>query len=202
MPTLILGIITVCLSPLPFLNQAGILVGIIGVGLGIAALVMGISRQVRVIMAAIGLGLSIFGIIAAMAFTESFVRSLDSIGSPSASGPAVAAQSVGGNEESVAVTSYTLSITGSAAKSAINWSVDGSSGSADDSTKVPWKKVMTVGSDSWHSASLSAYTYPGTSGDLTCTITDQTGKVLDTQSAASQGGDYGSASVNCNAFGS
>ncbi|MCD2190830.1 hypothetical protein [Actinomycetospora soli] len=202
MPALILGIITLGLSPLPFLNQAGILVGIIGAGLGIAALVIGVRRHVRVVMAAVGLALSVLGIISAVAFTEAFVNSLNSIGSSSTSGPAVPAQSVGGTEESAAVTSYTLSITGSAAKSSISWSVDGSSGSAGQSTKVPWTKVMTVGSESFHTATVSAYTYPGTDGDLTCTITDQTGRVLDTKSAASQGGDYGSASVNCSAYGS
>ncbi|MDL5155379.1 hypothetical protein [Actinomycetospora termitidis] len=202
MPTLILGIVTLGLSPLPFLNQAGILVGIVGAGLGIAAVVIGVRRRIRLVMAAIGLALSVLGVISAIAFTEAFVNDLNNIGSSVSSGPAVPAQSVGGTEESAAVTSYTLSITGSASKTSVNWSVDGSSGSAGQSTKVPWTKVMTVGSDSWHSASLSAYTYPGTSGDLTCTITDQAGRVLDTKSASSQGGDYGSASVNCNAFGS
>ena len=95
-----------------------ILVGIIGAGLGVAAVVIGVRRRVRVVMAAIGLALSILGIISAVAFTEAFVSSLNSIGSSSSSGPAVPAQSVGGTEESAAVTSYTLSITGSAARGA------------------------------------------------------------------------------------
>jgi hypothetical protein len=84
----------------------------------------------------------------------------------------------------------------------MEWSVDGSSGSADQSTKVPWTKTMTAGSESFHSVTLSANTYPGTPGDLTCTITDQTGKVLDTKSAASHGGQFGSADVMCSASGS
>jgi hypothetical protein len=111
---------------------------------------------------------------------------------------------VGGSESSDAPATpptYTLSITGSAKKTSVIWGVDGSSGSADQSTKVPWTKTMTA-SDSYHYASLSANTYPGTPGNLTCTITDQTGRVLDTKSAASQGGEYGSAQVMCSASGS
>ena len=63
MPALILGIITLGLSPLPFLNQAGILVGLVGVGLGIAALVVGLGRRARVAMAAFALALSVLGLI-------------------------------------------------------------------------------------------------------------------------------------------
>lgn len=44
---------------------------------------------------------------------------------------------------------------------------------------------------------LSAFTPPGDPGDLTCTILDQDGHVLGTQTAASQGGQFGSASVHC-----
>lgn len=211
MPALILGIITLGLSPLPILNQAGILVGFVGAGLAIAALIIGLRRRVRVVMAAIALGLSVLGLISAFAFTQSFVNSLNNIGSTtsaapaSPAAPAVPAQSVGGSESSDAPATpptYTLSITGSAKKTSVSWSVDGSSGSAGQSTKVPWTKTMAAGSNSYHYASLSANTYPGTPGDLTCTITDQTGQVLDTKSAASQGGDFGSAMVSCSASGS
>lgn len=199
---LILGIVTVGLSPLPILNQAGILVGVVGVGLGIAGVIVGLRRRVRVVMSSIGLGLSILGIVAACAFTQSFVNS---IGSTASSSPSTPARSVGesepsaetSNTSSAAAPTYTLTITGSAKKSSMMWSVDGSSGSADQSTKVPWKKVVTGGGQSFHSVSLSAYTYPGTPGDLTCTITDQTGHVVDTKTAQSDGGSYGSASVNC-----
>lgn len=205
MPALILGIIPLGLSPLPVLNQAGILVGFVGVGLGIAALVVGLRRHVRVVMAAIAVALSVLGLISAFAFTQSFVNRLNNIGSTTSAAPATPAQSVGGSASSDAPATpptYTLSITGSARKTSVNWSVDGSSGSADESTKVPWTKTMTAGSDSFHSASLSTDTYPGTPGDLTCTITDQTGRVLDTKSAASQGGEFGSAQVMCSASGS
>jgi hypothetical protein len=205
MPALILGIITLGLSPLPILNQAGILVGFVGAGLGIAALIIGLRRRVRVVMAAIALALSILGLISAFAFTQSFVNRLNNIGSSTSAAPARPAQSVGGTDSSdtpAAPPTYTFSITGSAKKTSVNWSVDGSSGSAGQSTKVPWTKTMTAGSDSFHYASLSANTYPGTPGDLTCTITDQTGRVLDTESAESQGGQFGSAMVSCSASGS
>ena len=205
MPALILGIITLGLSPLPFLNQAGILVGFVGAGLAIAALIIGVRRRVRVVMSAIALALSVLGLILAFVFTQSFVNSLNHIGSSTSAAPATPAQSVGGSDSSEAPAAppvYTLSITGSAKKASLNWSVDGSSGSADQSTKVPWTKTMTAGSgESFHSVTLSANTYPGTPGDLTCTITDQTGKVLDTKSAASQGGEFGSADVMCSASG-
>lgn len=204
---LILGIITIGLSPLPFLNQADILVGFVGAGLAIAALIVGLRRRVRVVMAAIALALSVLGLISAFAFTQSFVNSLNNIGSTTSAAPAappVPAQSMGGRESSDAPATPptdTLSITGSAKKTSVSWSVDGSSGSAGQSTKVPWTKTMTPGSGTYHYASLSANTYPGTPGDLTCTITDQTGRVVDTKSAASQGGDYGSAMVSCSASG-
>ncbi|MEJ2862547.1 hypothetical protein [Actinomycetospora flava] len=204
MATLILGIITLGLSPLPILNQAGILVGLVGIGLGLVALIIGLRRRVRVIMSAVGVALSILGLISAFAFTQSFVNSLNTIGSNGSAGPATPAQAVGGSESSeapAAPPTYTLSISGSARSTSVTWSVDGSSGSAGQSTRVPWTKTMTAGSDSFHSVTLSAYTYPGTPGDLTCTITDQSGRVLDTKSAASQGGQFGSASVMCSAFG-
>lgn len=50
-------------------------------------------------------------------------------------------------------------------------------------TPIPWAKTMTAGSKSVHWVTLSANTYPGTPGDLTCAITDQTG-----ESARHQGG--------------
>jgi cytochrome c biogenesis protein CcdA len=92
MPTLILGIITLGLSPLPILNQGGILVGFVGAGLGIAALIVGLRRHVRVVIAAIGLGLSILGLIASFAFTQSFVNRLNSLGSNTSAGPSTPAQ--------------------------------------------------------------------------------------------------------------
>lgn len=205
MPALILGIITLCLSPLPILNQAGILVGLVGTGFAVAALIIGLRRRVRIVMATIALGLSILGLIASFAFTQSFVNSLNSIGSTPPAAQSAPAQAAGGTEDTTAEApaappTFTLSVTGSAKKSSMMWSVDGSSGSADQSTKVPWTKVITGSGQSYHSVSLSANTYPGTPGDLTCTITDQTGRVLDTKTAESQGGAYGSASVSC--FGS
>jgi hypothetical protein len=206
MPALVLGIVTLGLSPLPFLNQAGILVGFVGAGLGIAAVIIGLRRRVRIVMSAIAVALSVLGLILAFVFTQSFVNSLNNIGSTTSAAPATPARSVGGSESSeapAAPPTYTLSITGSAKKTSVNWNVDGSSGSAGQSTKVPWTKTMTAGSgQSFHYASVSANTYPGTPGDLTCTITDQTGKVFDTKSAASQGGEFGSADVMCSASGS
>lgn len=47
MPALVLGVITLGLSPLPFLNQAGIPVGFGGAVLGVVALVVGVRRRVR-----------------------------------------------------------------------------------------------------------------------------------------------------------
>ena len=204
MPALIVGIITLGLSPLPFLNQAGILVGFVGAGLGIAALIVGLRRRVRVVISAIALALSVLGLILAFVFTQSFVNSLNRIGSTTSAAPATPGQSVGGSDSTpAAAPTYTLSITGSAKKSSIQGGVDGSSGSTDQSTPIPWTKTMTAGSgESFHSVTLSANTYPGTAGDLTCTITDQSGKVLDTKSAASQGGEFGSADVMCSASGS
>ena len=109
--------------------------------------------------------MSVLGLISAFAFTQSFVTKLNNIGSTTSSAPATPAQSVDGSESSDASATpptYTLSITGSAKKTSVSWSVDGSSGSADQSTKVPWTKTMTAGSDSYHYASLSANTCPGT----------------------------------------
>lgn len=201
MPALILGIVTLALSPLPILNQAGILVGFVGAGLGVAALIIGLRRRVKRVMASIALGLSVLGMVAAFAFTQSFVNSLNSIGSTTPAGSSAPAQAVGGgggtSSGPAVPPTYTLTVTGSANTSSMMWSVDGSSGSADQSTNVPWTKVITGSGQSFHFVSLSANTYPGTPGDLTCTITDQTGRVLDTKAAQSQGGDYGSASVSC-----
>jgi hypothetical protein len=198
---LVVGIVTLVMSPVPFLNWLGILVGVVGIGLGIAALVIGLRHRVRVVMAAVALALSVLGVISAVGFTVAFAHSLEAARSTSsASAPA---RSLGGSADSstpVAAPTYTLSITGSAKKSSVNWGVDGSSGSADESTPIPWTRTMAgSGSDSYHYATLSASTYPGTPGDLTCTITDQTGRVLDTKSAESQGGEYGSAQVMCSA---
>jgi hypothetical protein len=200
---LVVGIVTLVMSPVPFLNWLGILVGVVGTGLGVAALVVGLRHRVRVVMAAIALALSVLGVISAIGFTVALAHSLEaarSTSSASAAAPVPSVSSDGSSSAPAAAPTYTLSITGSAKKSSVSWGVDGSSGSADESTPIPWTRTMTgSGSDSYHYASLSAYTYPGTPGDLTCTITDQTGRVLDTKSAESQGGEYGSAQVMCSA---
>jgi hypothetical protein len=64
---------------------------------------------------------------------------------------------------------------------------------------VPWTKTMTSTRDGGYT-SISANTPMGSKGDITCRITDETGAVLAEQTASSQGGEYGSAMVNCSAF--
>lgn len=63
---------------------------------------------------------------------------------------------------------------------------------------LPWSRDVDANPGSqFHLAQLSAFTPPCDPGDLTCTISDQNGHVLGTQTAASQGGQFGSASVHC-----
>lgn len=200
MPALILGIITLALSPLPFLNQAGILVGLVGAGLGIAALVIGLRRGVRVVLAGVGLGLSILGLISSFWFTSQFVDSLNQISSgvSGASGTSGAVSGSSAGEAAPAAQKVTFSLSGTAKRARINYSYDGSSGGGQE-VSVPWTKEMTSTGSSPY-ASLSAYTDMGSKGTLTCTITAEDGTVLSTKTATSQGGDFGSANVNCSAF--
>lgn len=120
-----------------------------------------------------------------------------------AGGPAGLAGEAAANVGETAATpippsNYKLSLTGSAKSANINWSYGGSSGS--DRTGVPWEKKVSVDNSNGMAGtvSISGVTDSGAAGDLTCTITDtDTGAVLKTQTAQSDGGDYGYASVSC-----
>jgi hypothetical protein len=195
--TLVLGIVTLCLSPMPFLNQLGIMVGLVGIALSVPALIIGVRRQHRVVMASIGLVLCIAGIAASGYFTEQFVRGFnDAVNSGNTGG--VSAPAGGSESVSAGPRQLTFKLTGTARRADVNFSMDGSSGS-EDSVSVPWTKTLTSTRDDGF-ASLSAHTPMGSRGDISCQITDETGAVLAEQTAASQGGQYGSAMVNCSAF--
>ncbi|MHC1562528.1 serine/threonine-protein kinase [Actinomycetospora sp. C-140] len=92
---------------------------------------------------------------------------------------------------------YIFRLSGTARAATINWGADGSMGSATEAP-LPWSRDLDTNQGaSYHFATLAAFTPGGDPGDLTCTILDQTGRVISTQTAASQGGPYGSATVNC-----
>ncbi|MDL5160199.1 hypothetical protein [Actinomycetospora termitidis] len=98
-----------------------------------------------------------------------------------------------------AVRNYELKITGSAKRATVYYGVAGSSGGGD-AVGVPWSKRMSDSTGGYSSATLSATTDMGTKGNLTCSIVDtDSGAVLDTKTAESQGGSYGYASVSCSA---
>lgn len=91
---------------------------------------------------------------------------------------------------------YTFRLQGTAKHATVTYSLNGSSAGGVD-VGVPWSKDMASGADSYTSTSLSAYTPIGSSGGLTCSILDETGSVIATQTAESQGGQYGYAMVSC-----
>jgi hypothetical protein len=201
MTALILGIITIGLSPLPILNQAGILVGLVGVALAVPALIIGARRGVRGAMATIGLVLSIVGLVSAFAFTNYYVGEIDRAFAPLTQQPNISESGGIGPTASQAPgpQTFTFRLSGTATRATVTYSLDGSSAGGVEVT-VPWSTEMTTTNTGFNSASLSAHTDMGSTGNLTCTILDQTGAVLAQQTAESQGGRYGSASVNC--FGS
>ncbi len=95
------------------------------------------------------------------------------------------------------VSRYTLRLTGTAKAANVTLEVDGSSGSVNQAS-LPWSRDVDANPGSeFHLAQLSAFTPAGDPGNLTCTILDQDGHLLGTQTATSQGGQFGSASVHC-----
>lgn len=193
---LVLGIVALVLSVIPIINQMGIIAGILGVVFGLVGIILGAKRHYRLVMAIIATVLCIAGTVMSIVIMNSFVSAVDQAFAPVTN--SAAPSSSGGT---AAPPVYTLKVTGSASRANVNFSADGSSGSAE-SVAVPFEKVLAgAAGTSFHSASITAMTPIGTSGDVTCTITDQTGAVLNTKTATSQGGQFGSAMVMCNAFG-
>jgi hypothetical protein len=93
-------------------------------------------------------------------------------------------------------TTYVLKLAGSAKSASITWSYGGSSGSI--TAAPPWQKTVTIQPGTLNTVNVSGVTEIGATGDLTCTITDtSTNQVVATQTAKSDGGDSGYASVTC-----
>ena len=194
---LVLGIITVALSPIPILNQAGILVGFVAVGLSIPAIVIGLRGRVRVVMAFIAAGLAVLGLILSFVFTDMFVKSINQIGSPLDSSTSGGVAVTTSTDAPAAAKTFTLKVEGTAKRATVYYSVNGSSGGGDK-VSVPWTNTQDDKEDFGY-ATVSANTDMGQSGSVSCSITDETGKVLDQKTATSQGGSFGSANVNCSA---
>lgn len=108
-----------------------------------------------------------------------------------------AAAQDGGTAVAPEPTTLTLSVEGTATRATVQFSAGGSSGGGDE-VDIPFTRQLTVQPDNRYST-LTASSPFGATGDLTCSITDDLGNVLDSQTAASQGGSYGSASVSCSA---
>lgn len=184
---LVLGIITLALSPVPILNQAGILVGIVGVGIGIAALVIGLRCRARHIMAGVGLGLSVVGLVASFAFTAAYVQAIDDAFTdlPSASSAPVAGSPF--SDETAPIT-YTLEATSSASTGLVTWS-NGEGGIEQDmSASMPWKREITVDPSRGTGTNFSIMSPSNgraSSYTVSCTI-KANGQVLDTQTSRGQ----------------
>lgn len=201
MAALIVGIVCIGLSPLPVLNQAGILVGFVGVGLAVPAIVIGLRRQIRKVMSFVALGLSILGLVSSFAFTDYYVRQIDAAFAPVTSGTTSSSGPVAplSSPTPAAPVVWTLEATSSATRASVTWN-NGEGGTDQESpARMPWSRTITV--DPERSAggiyfSVSTYYSGSQSSDttLTCRLT-RDGQVVDEQTSR---GMYATAS--CNAF--
>ncbi|MDD7942960.1 hypothetical protein PHK61_31595 [Actinomycetospora lutea] len=177
---LVLGIVCLALSPVPVLNQAGILVGFVGVGIGVAAVLIGRRRGSRVVVSAVGLGLSVLGLVLSFVFTAAYVAAIDeafaglSGGTGDVSEPFVAGPRT-----------YTLEVTSTDQDSAGRVGFTNSTGgydSAEDRT-LPWRQTVTI--QDGGAMVTGSGPIGGGGGDLTCTIREGD-RVVDTQTVRGQ----------------
>lgn len=191
---LVIGIVTLVLSPIPVLNQAGILLGFVGLGIGVVALVIGLRRHARVTMSAVGLGLVILGLISSFAFTAAYVRAIDD--ALAGAGVPTSVGSSPFSDESAPVV-YTLEATGSASTGLVTWN-NGEGGIEQDmSAPMPWTKQVTVDPARGRGTNFSVSSPSNgraSSYTVTCVI-KRDGQVVDTQTSRGM-----IASASCQVF--
>lgn len=184
---LVLGILALVFSWIPFVNIVGIIVGFIGIVFGLVGLF--VSRR---IMSAIGAVLALAGVVIGFSVTSSAVNSIDkSLNST----PTVKEVPAGGNAASgngSGTTTFEYKATGSGSASITYGTFSGSGMSSSTSTSdLPWHKTFKVTGDGMF---LPSVTVSGMSGNaVTCEIV-KNGKVVAHQSAT---GSY--ATVDCSA---
>ena len=198
---LIVGIVCLGLSPLPILNQAGILVGFVGVGLAVPAIVIGARRQVRTVMAFVALGLSILGLVSSFAFTDHYVRQIDAAFAPVTSGASGASDPVSplASPSPAAPVVWTLEATSSGTRGIVTWN-NGEGGVDQESpARMPWSRTIRIDPDRSQvgmNFSVSNYSTGSPSNDTTVTCRlSRNGQVVDEQTSR---GMYANAS--CNVF--
>ncbi|MBW0107088.1 hypothetical protein I4I78_32130 [Pseudonocardia sp. KRD-291] len=201
------GVAALCLAlvglPFALIPLTGIVAALLG-ALAVVFGLLGCSRARRGVatnrtMSAIGtalglitLGVGVAGVVILVRATGAFVGDLEDLGVRlPAAAPAADISTAPG---------YTFRLSGSAPGATVMWSVDGSSG-GDQAGRLPWDRTIGGAQDGSGSSTLTAYTNPGSGGDLTCTITGSDGRVLDTRTARPTGGAAGSAAVTCSALG-
>ncbi|MEJ2863947.1 hypothetical protein [Actinomycetospora flava] len=185
---LVLGLVTLGLSPLPVLNQGGILAGLVGIGIGITAVIVGLRRGSRIVMASVGLGLSVLGVVLSFVFTEMYVRELDRAFTD-AGLPNVSESYVAGPR------TFTLEVTstGLDSLSSVNWTNSTGGMDSERDRTSPWRQTVTISDGAGAMVSGGGWVDSG-SAELTCTIREGD-RVVDTQTVR---GQY--VNVNCDTY--
>lgn len=196
---LVLGIVTLALSPVPILNQVGILVGFVGVGIGVAAVIVGRRRRVRVVMGAVGLGLSVLGLVASFAFTSAYVSAIE--GATAGVGAPFSRPDLGASSSSGGPVAFELELTSPDvdSSSAVTWTNESGGLEQTMSSSLPWRRTVTVDSSDPTAYVSVGGSLPITSsgssrGTIECTVR-RDGQVV---AHDSQTGQY--ASVTCQAM--
>lgn len=191
----VVALVGAIIAFIPFVGLVSWAISPIGLILAAVGLLLSFRRQgAGRGLAIAGVVLGVVGLIICGVWTSAISHAASSVATPAAAAPAAGSAGVpAAGSSAAAASTYTYKVTG-AGQASVTYT--GKGGQVAQSTNtLPWSK--TVARDQYLSFGSVTASVMGSSGALSCSITDETGKVIATNT--SDGGQF--ATVSCNSNG-